>query len=245
MRTSLKIKKAAFLAAGLVSTWDVCPANATQSFSGEITPTYDLTSVYFLFAVGPCAPPNRAIYAKKISDFIPANTTMAFNITLSLAPNVVPAQYYSCGIFGLYDTVGGGVTLSYDPNQASHILAESPTPGWVGTTLPQYFNGYGVLQVPQSYNTTEASAAAALKSGVYNGIPMDDARIDGLSALGPPFPGTHQGELSLTPFTLINFSGAAYGGSGFIVQAVPEPKTISFLLTGATFMSLGWLRRRK
>jgi hypothetical protein len=53
--------------------------SAPLSFSGEISPTYNLTAVYFLLAAGPCNP----AYSKKIADFVPANTTTSFNITLN------------------------------------------------------------------------------------------------------------------------------------------------------------------
>ena len=154
---------AAFLAAGLISTWDVCPADGSQSFSGEITSTHDLSAVYFIFSVGPCSPPLLQVYSKEISGFIPANTTTPFNITLNSAPNNIAGQYYGFTIIGLYDTNSAGVTLAYNPSGAANVLAESPTLGWVGTSLPDYYNGYGVLEAPQPYNTTEASAAANLE----------------------------------------------------------------------------------
>jgi hypothetical protein len=118
MHNPLKTVGAACLAAGLVSTWDACPVQASQSFSGEITPTHDLSAVYFLFASGPCAP----AYSKKIADFLPANTTTAFDITFnSIDDNSDVGNRFA--IVALYDSANGGVSLGFDPTQAANILA--------------------------------------------------------------------------------------------------------------------------
>ena len=230
--------------AGLVSTWDT-PAQAQNSFSfsGAITPTHDLTSVYFLFAAGICSP-GGGVFAKEIAAFLPANVTTTFNITLSSVPgeflNEGPSPSYSYTIAGLYDT-SGDVTVAYDPSQAANVLAVDPAPQWTDNLLPAWGGGLGVWYRPQP--GTEADTAAALQSGSFNGISMNDALVNGpLAASGSPFPyEVYNG--STSDFTLVDFSGAALGGSGYITQ-VPEPTTTALFAAGAGFLSSRLLRRR-
>jgi hypothetical protein len=222
-RKPFKIVGTVCVAAGLISTWDAPTAHASQSFYGEITPTHDLTAVYFLFAAGPCAP----AYSKKIADFIPANTTTAFNITLN---SITPASYIGdrFTIVALYDSVNGGVSLGFDPTQGTNILATSPAPDFNGSWTIGYgstgYNGSGV---------DESVVAAALQSGTYNGVSLDDSQSGGLE-IDPnasvrywiPDEPKYYSQISTNPsapaaFTLINFSAAAYGGSGFILEVVP------------------------
>jgi hypothetical protein len=249
LKASFKKAGAACLAAGLVSTWDGGTANAAQSFSGEITPTHDLTAVYFLFASGPCTP----AYSRKISDFVAANTTTDFYITFnSFGLDSYVGDRFA--IVALYDTVNGGVSLGFDPAAATDILATSPAPDFNGPwtigygSFDRYYNAGGV---------EEAIVAAALQTGSYNGESLDDSHSGGLqidpnSSVRFWIPGEPKyfSQISTDPlapaaFTLINFSGASAGGSGFVVEVVPEPATISFLATGASLLSFGWLRRRK
>ncbi|MDR3458731.1 MAG: PEP-CTERM sorting domain-containing protein [Verrucomicrobiae bacterium] len=238
---SLKVK-AACVAAGLVSTWDLGVANAAQSFSGEITPTHDLSSVYFLFSTGGCVP---TVYSKKIGDFLAANTTTAFNFTLNAAPDYDAGQSYGFTVIGVYDTVNGGVALGYDPTQAANILAQSTPPQWVNDFIPRWSSISGVTLGEDGFGLSEASAAAALAAGIFNGTAMDDAHLSGaVHAYAGPFPFYQQGDLPPSSFTLLDFSGASFGGSGFVVQAVPEPSTIAFGATGTALLSFGWRRRR-
>src|SRR5882672_3559945 len=128
MKASLKTAGAACLAAGLVSTWDVGMAQTSPyTFTGEITPTHDLTAVYFLFAAGPCT----HAYSKKISDFVSANTTTAFSITFN-SIGVDSSVGDRFAIVALYDSVNGGVSLGFDPSAAADILATTPSPDFNG-----------------------------------------------------------------------------------------------------------------
>lgn len=218
---------------------------APLSFTGEITPTLDLAAVYFLFAAGPCSP----AYSKKIADFIPANTTTAFNITLNsiyaYGSDVWVGHRFS--VIGLYDSVNGGVSLGFDPAVATtNILAQSPAPEFNGP----WTSGYGSTG-------DESLIANRLQSGFYNGASLDDSSAGGL--IDPnasvlfwlPDQTAYYSQISTDPqasaaFTLINFSGASAGGSGFVVEVVPEPATISYLAAGATLLPFFYrLRRRK
>ena len=217
----------------------------------EITPTYNLTAVYFLLAAGPCNP----AYSKLIADFVPGNTTTSFNITLNsinsydgTTPNV--GNYFS--IIGLYDSVNGGVSLGFDPVQAANILAQSPAPGFDGP----WTIGYGPGGAFNPNGVEESVVAAALQSGKYNGESLDDSESGGLE-IDPnasvenwlPNQVNYYSQISTDPnnpsaFTLVDFSGASAGGSGFVVEDVPEPTTISFLAAGIGILSFGSLRRR-
>ena len=253
MNASLKTTRVVCLAAGLASTWDVGMAQSfppystpasPYSFTGEITPTHDLTAVYFLFSAGPCSP----AYSKKIAAFVPGNTTTSFDITLNsiYAYGDYVEAGYRFSVISLYDSVNGGVSLGFDPTIAASILGESPVPDFNGP----WTSGYGSTG-------DESLIAARLQSGIYNGASLDDSSagglIDpnaGLYYISDPLPAGYYSQISTDPlapaaFTLIDFSGASSGGSGFVVEVVPEPATISYLATGAALLSFGWLRRRK
>ena len=237
--SSLKVISATCVAAGLVSTWDM-NADAQVSFSGQITPTHDLSDVYFMFAVGTCG---SVIYTKKISDFLPANTTTAFNFTMNSLPAGSPVAFEQYSILSLYDVANGNVSLSYNPYVGNNLLALGTAPTWDTTMLPSYIEYYGGL-LYINVGVTEADLAADLSSGTYNGINMDDAL-----AGGPFFPGYGSSLFSNdatapSNFDLINFSGASDGGSGFIVEVVPEPSTLALLGAGTALLAGGWLRRR-
>src|ERR1035437_2100617 len=241
MKASLKTVRGACLVAGLVSTSNAGMAQSFPPYStpasplsltGEITPSHDLTAVYFLFAAGSCSP----AYSKKIADFVPGNTTTSFNITLNSI--YAYGDYVWVGdrfsIIGLYDSANGGVSLGFNPTVATDILAQSPAPD---------FNGPWTI----GYGSTgdESLIASRLQSGIYNGASLDDSSwgglIDpnaGLYWYWDPLPAGYYSQISTDPlapaaFALIDFSGASAGGSGFVVEVVPEPATISYLATGA------------
>jgi hypothetical protein len=254
MKKSLKAAGAACLAAGLISTWDA-PASAqsfSESFTGAITPSENLYDVYFILAAGPCSP----AYNELVANFIPANTTTTFNITINsiysfdgVTPNV--GNYFT--VMGLYDTVTGGVSLGFNPTVGASILSENPA--------PDYDNGgwtYG-------YNTTptESAVASMLESGTYTDQPpysggsLNDSSDGGLVDPNagtyyywpsPSTGGSYYSTISTDPnnpsdFTLVDFSGASSGGSGYAVEVVPEPTTVSLL--ALSLLSCGWLRRRR
>lgn len=248
MKKSLKAASATCLAAGLISTWDA-PANAQSfpiTFTGAITPTENLSDVYFVLASGGCAP----AYNKLIANFIPANTTTTFSITFnsiySVDGGVTPwvGNYFT--VMGVYDTVNGGVSLGFDPTVGASILSQSPAPGYDNAPWT-----YG-------YNTTasESAVASILESGMYNGQSLDDSSNGGLVDPNDgtyywwPSPGngaSYYSQISTDPnnpsdFTLVDFSGASSGGSGYAVEVVPEPTMVSLLALG--LFSYGWLRRR-
>jgi hypothetical protein len=233
----LKVMGVSCVAAGLVSTWDATPAQAgPYTFTGQITPANNLFDVYFLFAIGSCSP-GGGTFAQKISDFIPANATYSFNLTFNSVPDGLDYGY-GYAIAGLYDTNNGGVSLSYSPGWAAATLAVSPAPEWNGYWLP-----IGGSIMSFAYET---DVAAALSSGTNNGVAMNDARSGGpFSPLGTPFPGYSTDLSAPSDFTLVNFSGAAFGGSGFVVEVVPEPSTISLLAAGIGLLSFGFFRPRK
>jgi len=248
MKRSWKTTGVACVTAGLLSTWDASQAHAAPyTFSGEITPTLDLSDVYFLFAAGPCAP----AYSKKISDFLPANTTTSFSITLNSIYAIDGNDYVGdrFSIVALYDSVNGGVSLGFDPTQAANILATSPAPDFNGP----WTIGYGGNGVFNPFGVDESVVADTLQSGTYNGVSLDDSSSGGLQIdpnTGWPSPVNYYSQISTDPlapaaFTLINFSGASAGGSGFVVEVVPEPATISYLAIGAALLSFGWFHRRK
>lgn len=230
LRNSCKVAGVACAAAGLVSTWDVSPAGAADySFSGQITPTTDLTSVYFLFAVGICA--GGGVFSQRIANFMPANTTTAFNINFSSLPDNL-GGLEGFDVFGLYDPVNGGVAMGYDPALASFVLSQDPAPSWSDTAVPVWGSpgpGY------QYIGASESDVASALQLGTSIGI----------LPLGDPFPGGISDPSAPSEFTLIDFSGASAGGTGFVVQDVPEPGSLSLLAAGTAVLSFGWLGRRK
>ena len=250
MKNALKTAGAACLAVGLVSTWDT-PANAQPypsapvSFSGAITPNENLYDVYFIMAAGPCSP----AYSKLIADYIPANTTTAFNITFNSIYSYDGAtpwvgNYFT--VMGLYDTVNGGVSLGFNPTVGASILSQNPAPSYDNAPWT-----YG-------YNTTpdESTAASILESGMYSGQSLDDSANGGLVDPNdgtyyywpsPAAGGSYYSQISTDPnnpsgFTLIDFSSASPGGSGYAVEVVPEPSTVSLLTL--SLLSCGWLRRR-
>lgn len=257
MNHSLKTVGATCLAVGLVSTWDM-PAHAQGtpygpiSFSGAITPSENLYDVYFILAAGPCSP----AYNELIANFVPANTTTTFNITINsiysfdggATPNV--GNYFT--VMGLYDTVNGGVSLGFNPTVGASILSENPA--------PDYDNGgwtYGYNATP-----TESAVASLLESGTYtdqqpySGGSLNDSSDGGLVDPNagtyyywpsPSTGGSYYSTISTDPnnpsdFTLVDFSGASPGGSGYAVEVVPEPTTVSLL--ALSLFSYGWLRRR-
>jgi len=252
-RNSLKTAGIACLAAGLVSSWDTLaeaqtiPLYSTPepplTFSGEITPTHDLAAVYFLFAAGPCAP----AYSKKIADFVPGNTTTDFNITLNSiygfddANGNEPWVGDRFSIIGVYDTANSGISLGFDPSIATGILAQSPDPDFNGPWTAGYTS-----------SGDESVIASRLLSGSYNGNSLDDSNGGGLIDPNAGFFGEpkYYSQISTDPlnpsaFTLIDFSGASAGGSGFVIEVVPEPATFSLLAAGTALLPLSWLRRRK
>lgn len=227
MHSSLKTAGAVCLVAGLVSTWDVGTAQAAPyTFTGEITPTHDLSDVYFLFSVGTCSP-GGGVFAQKISDFLPANTTTPFNLSFDSIPDGLGAGY-GYAIAGLYDTSNGGVSLSYDPSWAADTLAVSPAPEWNGYWLP-----IGGSIMSFAY---ESDVATALQSGLSTGAPFDPGQS--------PFPGISTDPFAPSTFTFVNFSGASNGGSGFIVEVVPEPASLSLMAAGTAFLLLGRFRKQ-
>lgn len=246
MKNSLKTAGAACLAVGLVSTWDT-PANAQSfpiTFTGAITPNENLYDVYFILAAGQCSP----AYNKLISDYIPANTTTTFSITFnsiySVDGGVTPWVGNNFTVMGLYDTVNGGVSLGFDPTEASSILGTSPAPGYDNAP---WTSGYNT-------SSTESAAASVLESGTYGGQPLDDSSNGGLVDPNagsyyywPGYGTDFYSQISIDPnnpsdFTLIDFSGASSGGSGYAVEVVPEPTTVSLL--ALSLLSCGCLRRR-
>jgi hypothetical protein len=230
------------IAIGLVSTWET-PAGAQISFTGEITPTHDLTAVYFIFAVGTCSP-GGGVFSKKISDFLPANTTTPFSINVSSVPANFSGQAFGFTVAALYDTINGGVALGYVPGQADNILAQSPAPEWIGNALPVWsFGGNDVFYATQP--ATESQTAAALAGGSFNGITLDDALTGGpLFTSGGPFDFSVPNSGTVSDFTLVDFSGASLGGTGFAVEVVPEPGTVSLFVASFALLGCGWLRRR-
>jgi hypothetical protein len=243
IRSPWKTAKVACLAAGLVSTWDATSAPAAEySFSGAITPTHDLSDVFFIFALGPCSP-GGGVFSKKIADFLPANTTTPFNITLHSMPGGLGVGS-GFTILALYDTVNNGVAVGYDPGQAATILAQSPAPTWDGGFLPgaNSFGGgifYGYIGAGESDVSTD------LQSGTYGGISMDDAKTGGpFAPVGSRFPGVSSDPVTSSAFTLIDFSGASNGGGGFVIETVPEPATFSFMAAGAAFLLFGRSRKQ-
>jgi hypothetical protein len=206
-----------------------------------------LNAVYFLFAAGRCT----AAYSKKIADFMPANTATPFNITFHSVYQIDGNDYVGnrFSVVALYDPAGGGVSLGFDPAQARSILAQSPAPGFTGP----WTCGYG----PQGWNASgvdESVVAAALQSGTYGGASLDDSSSGGLYV--DPNSGTYGFSDGSTPFfstistdasapagfTLLNFSGASAGGTGFAFEVVPEPAAWSLLAAGTTLLLV---RRRR
>ena len=251
MKKPWKSAGAACLAAGLVSTWDTS-ANAqsfAMSFTGAITPGENLYDVYFLLAAGPCSP----AYSKLIADFIPANTTTTFDITINsiysydgVTPNV--GNYFT--VMGLYDTVNGGVSLGFNPTQGANILSTSPAPDFDGP----WTIGYGPNGSYNADGVQESTVASALESGTYDGQSLDDSSSGGLE-IDPnasvqfwlPDQVNYYSQISTdqnnpSDFTLVDFSGASPGGGGYAVEIVPEPSVDSLLTLGV--LSCGWLRRR-
>ncbi len=203
---------------GLVSTWDVCPAQAAQyTFSGDVTPTTSLTDVYFLFSVGSCSP-GGGVFAQKISDFLPANTTTPFNVSFASIPDGLGAgEGYA--IAALYDPNNGGVSLSYTPAWAASRIGGSAAPEF-NANWRQI--GGGILAF-----TYESDVAAALQNGLAAGAPFSPA--------GLPFPGTSTDPSAPSAFTLVDFSGASNGGSGTVLEVVPEPASFFPLAAGLMF----------
>jgi hypothetical protein len=246
MKKPLKIAGAACLAVGLVSTWDT-PANAQAypsspiSFTGAITPSENLYDVYFLLAAGPCAP----AYSKLIAGFVPANTTTTFDITINSIysyDGVTPWVGNNFTVVGLYDTVNGGVSLGFDPAQAANILSTSPSPDFNGP----WTVGYGPNGAYNSGGVQEPAVAGPLASGTYDGQSLNDSSSGGLEI--DPNDGNYYSPISTDPnnpsdFTLVDFSGASPGGSGYAVEVVPEPSVVSFM--ALSLLSCGWLLRRR
>jgi hypothetical protein len=249
----LKVVGAACLAASLVSSWDT-PVEAQAfptTFTGEITPTSDLSEVYFLFAAGPCAP----AYSKKIADFIPGNTTTSFTITLNSIYSYDGSTPYvgsRFAILGLYNSANGGVSVGFDPNLAANILSQSPAPQFNG----QWTDGFGPAG-SYDYGVDESVVAGALQSGSYNGASLNDSSSGGLyidpnagTYYWDSHPGGYYSQISTDPqnpaaFTLVDFSGASAGGSGYVVEVVPEPATTAFLAAGVGLFSLIQIRPRR
>jgi hypothetical protein len=98
--------------------------------------------------------------------------------------------------------------------------------------------------------------AAGLQSGTYNGASLDDSNSGGLEIdpngnlygwNGDPigyFSQISTDPLAPAAFTLIDFSGASNGGSGFAVEVVPEPASLSLMTAGTAFLLLGRFRKR-
>ncbi len=273
MKRSLKTAGAACLAAGLVSTWDTqveaqvpwypgSTPGPAYSFSGEISPTQNLYDAYFIFACGPCNPP----YAALISDYIAAGTTLSFNVTINTwdTPSGAPSVGNHFAIAAVYDPTTSGVTLGMDPTQAANPISQGASfSGGV------WSDGYSAYQPPNpAYppgvlprSTDESTVAATLESGSYLGQPLDDSDYGGIGI----DPNTYLFQLPTTPggaatetyyyptistdpnnpsdFSLVDFSNATAAGSGYAIEVVPEPTTISLLALG--LLSCGWLRRRK
>jgi hypothetical protein len=129
----------------------------------------------------------------------------------------------------LYDSVNGGASLGFNPVQAANILAQSPAPGFDGP----WTIGYGGDGAFNPNGVEESVVAAALQSGTYNGVSLDDSESGGLE-IDPnasvenwlPNQVNYYSQISTNPnnpsaFTLVNFSGASAGGSGFVVEIVP------------------------
>jgi len=211
-----------------------------------------MSDVYFLFAAGPCAP----AYSKEIAAFIPANTTTSFSITLNSIysyDGVTPYVGNSFTVIGLYDTANGGVSLGFNQNAAGDILSQSPAPGFSGP----WTQGYGPQGIYQPSGVSESTVAGALQSGTYNGASLDDSGSGGLY-IDPnaglyywnSYPGGYYSQISTDPlnpsgFTLVDFSGASAGGSGSVVEVVPESATIPFFAAGLGLLSVIGLRQRK
>jgi hypothetical protein len=218
--------------AGLISTWD-STAEAQYNISGAITPTSNLSDVYFIFTVGLCYP-GGGTFDQEIASFIPANTTYSFNLSFDSIPAGLPLNGFT--VLGLYDTVNGGVSIGYDANQAADVLAASPAPEWNSPSLPAGSASDGSVYY-QYVGASESDAANALAGGLSGGSP--------LTAAGNPFPGLSTDPLNPSSFALIDFSGASNGGSGYAVEVVPEPSVTAFLAAGSALFSFGWLRRRR
>ena len=213
------------LAAGLFSTWDAVPAQAGEyTFSGEITPTSNLTNVYFLFAVGSFSP-GGGVFAQQIADFAPANATTPFTISFNSIPDGLGTGE-GCTVVALSDTWDGSVALGYDPTQAADVTAIIPAPMWDGYWLPAS-NG----SLYYRFFVYESDVAAALLSDLATGAPF--------SPVGAPFPEVSTDPSNPSTFTLVDFCRASYGGSGFVVEVVPEPASFSILAAGLILYSFG------
>jgi hypothetical protein len=189
--------------------------------------------VYFLISAGPCAP----AYSKKISDFLPANTTTSFTITLNSIYAIGGTDYIGdkFAIVALYDPLNGGVSLGFDSARAASILAESPAPDFTGP----WTIGYGGNGAYNPNGVEESVVADALQSGTYNGVSLDDSNSGGLQidpntpiyntmtgavTTGEYFPTISTNALAPAAFTLVNFSGASAGGSGNLIEVVASTK---------------------
>jgi len=228
MKNMLKNASAACLAAGLVSTWDT-PA-AAQTFSGAITPTQDLTALYFFYSTGICIP----AYSKKITDFVAVGTTYNFSFTMQSIPTNVfsPTGYFT--VAALYgDPANGNVSLGFNPDAAASAISQSLTWG----------NGWGDGFIGTMFvGGSEAQMAGDLQTGTNGVAGMDDALFSG--PIIDQFFGIYSPTLSpgATDFTLVDFSGASAGGSGF-VEVVPEPGATCLLAAGTGLFSFRLLRR--
>jgi len=219
---------AACVALGLLSTWDQAKAD-DFTFNGTLTPTTNLSDIWFVTSIGACQ--GGGTFSAEIAPSMPANVTTPFSVTISGVPSGLrnPGDPLEFTIAALYDVTNDGVSVAYDDNTASGFFSTDPLPTWGGSpTLPGY-NGH----VYYGYTgDTEPGVAADLQSGNYNDILNGE-----LTALGGPY---IQSPPTISTFTMVDFSGASNGGTGTIIEVVPEPVAISILAPGI----LGWCMTR-
>jgi hypothetical protein len=228
-----KVVGSTCLAVGLLCSWDTAQA-AQFTFTGSITPTHDLTDIYFVCSIGACQ--GGGTFASEIAASMPANVSTPFSVTINGVPNGLrnPGDPLNFTIASVYDPVNGGVSVAYDSNQAAALLAASPAPDWNGDFLPAT-NGNGSVYF-QSVNISEADVATGLENGTFDSVLIGE--YPGLAPLTVTPP-------QLANFTLVDFSDASNGGTGTIVETVPEPAILVNLIPAAAAIMLKRRRRKQ
>jgi hypothetical protein len=225
-----KMLAVACAATGLMGTWDAAQADPT-TFSGTLTPSQDLSNVYFLFTTGACS---AFDFAAKIADHLSANVTTPYSVTMDIDPKLREGTsiFEHFMIAGIYNTTTGGVTLSYN-NQAAPTLL-SLKPSWGVSGLPVF----GDPGVAFDATNSEATVAADLEAGLSATQP-NVLTLPLADSVGVSIP------LSASSFTLISYSAAASAGTGTLTSVVttPEPAAALSLFTGGTL--LHYSRRRR